>query len=64
MTDHRDQPQELSSSRGNYAVVRVDLVRGRARVLDDADTAHEAAEATRRAATKNADVPILASSAS
>jgi len=59
-----DQPQELSSGRDNYAVVRVSLATGQARVLSDADTAQAAAEATRRAATKNEDVPILASSAS
>jgi len=60
----RNQPREFSSGRKNYAVVRASLATGQARVLDSADTAQEAAEATRRAAAKNDDVPILASSAS
>ncbi|MDX6704630.1 MAG: hypothetical protein QOI48_476 [Solirubrobacteraceae bacterium] len=64
MSDHKDRPQELSSARGNFAVVRIDLVTGQSRVLNDADSAQEAAEATRRAALKNDDVPVFASSAS
>lgn len=59
-----DSPREFSSGRKNYAVVRVSLATGQARVLGRADTAQEATDATRRAATKNKDVPIFASSAS
>src|SRR3712207_1154428 len=44
------QPQEFSTGYGNRMTVAVNLATGQARVLSDAETAREAAEATRRAA--------------
>jgi hypothetical protein len=62
--DRNAQPQEFSTGYGNRMTVSVNLATGKARVLNDAETAREAAEATRRAADKSNEVVVLASSAS
>jgi hypothetical protein len=64
MHGREGQPRELSTARGNFVNVRVSLATGRVEKLDNAEAAREAAEARRRAATKNRDVPIFASSSS
>jgi hypothetical protein len=50
MTERRDQPQVLSTARGNFLAVLVNLVTGQSLVLDDAGAARAAADATGRQA--------------
>jgi hypothetical protein len=57
------QPQELSTARGNFLTVLLNLATGQSRVLDDAETARAAADAARRQATRTGDVLLLSSSA-
>ena len=64
MSEHQGRPQASSMARDNFAVVRINLKTGRVKKLDDAETAREAAEATRRAADKSKSVVVFASRAS
>jgi len=63
MTGHEAQPQELSTARGNFLMVSINLATGKTRVLDDAEAAHAATDATRRRADKHSDLLVLSSSA-
>jgi hypothetical protein len=63
MTRQEAQPQELSTARGNFLTVLANFATGQSRVLDDAETTREAAEATRRQADKSNGLLMLSSSA-
>jgi hypothetical protein len=63
MPEHETQPQEHSTARGNFLTVLINLSTGQSRILDDAETARAAADATRRQADKNSDLLVLTSSA-
>ncbi len=63
MTEYETQPQELSTARGNFLTVLINLATGQSRVLNDAETARAAADATRRQADKSSDLLVLTSSA-
>jgi hypothetical protein len=62
MTSQETQPQELSTGRGNFLTVMLNLATGQARVLNDAETARAAADATRRQADRS-DLLMLSTSA-
>jgi hypothetical protein len=62
MTEHKPQPQELSTGRGNFLTVLVNLATGQNRILDDAETARAAADATRRQADKSSQLRVLTTS--
>jgi hypothetical protein len=64
MAKHDLQPQELSTARGNFLTVLLNLATGQSRVLDDAEAARAAADATRRQANSSSGVQMLSSSAS
>jgi hypothetical protein len=63
MSAPNDQPRELSTARGNFLTVLVNFATGQSRVLDDAETARAAADATRRQAGQCGDVLLLSSRA-
>jgi hypothetical protein len=63
MPEYETQPQELSTTRGNFLTVMIDLSTGQSRILDDAETARAAADATRRQADCKSALLVLASSA-
>ena len=63
MPKYETQPQELSTTRDNFLTVMIDLSTGQSRVLDDAETARAAADATRRQADSKSAPLALASSA-
>jgi hypothetical protein len=56
------QQHELSSARGNFLTVLIDLATGQTRTMDDAEAVREAAEATRRQADKSGGLLLLSSS--
>ena len=62
MTRHETQPQELSTGRGNCLTVLINLAAGQSHVLDDAEAARAAADATRRQANRSSDLLVLSSS--
>ncbi len=55
------QPRELSTARGNFLTVLVNLASGQSRVLDNAEAARAAADATRRMAGSS-ELLVLTSS--
>jgi len=63
MAEHDPHPQELSTASGNFLTVLVNLATGRSRVLDDAEAARAAADATSRQANGSSGVRMLSSSA-
>jgi hypothetical protein len=63
MTQRDPQPQELSTARGNFLTVLVNLATGQSRVLDDAGAARAAADATGRQANGSSGLRMLSSSA-
>jgi hypothetical protein len=63
MSSNEAQPQELSTGRGNFLTVLLNLATGQSRILDDAEAARAAADATRRQANRTGDVLLLSSSA-
>jgi hypothetical protein len=63
MTKPDRQPQELSTARGNFLTVLVNLATGQSRVLDGAEAARAGAEATGRQANRSSGVRMLSSSA-
>jgi len=63
MPKHETQPREFSTARDNFLTVLIDLAAGQSRILDDAEAARAAADATRRQADKNSDLLVLTSSA-
>lgn len=63
MSEYEAQPLELSTARGNFLTVVIDLAKGQSRVLNDSEAARAAADATRRQADRNSDLLILTSSA-
>jgi hypothetical protein len=63
MAKHDPQPQELSTARGNFMTVLLNLATGQSRILDDAEAARAAADATRRQANSSSGVRMLSSSA-
>jgi hypothetical protein len=63
MSDSEIQPQELSTGRGNFMTVLIDLVSGQSHVLSDAEIACAAAEAARRQASRSGDLLMLSSGA-
>lgn len=63
MPEYETQPQELSTSRDNSLTVMINLSTGQSRVLNDAETARAAADATRRQADNQSALFVLASSA-
>ncbi|GEM_PF-2139991 len=64
MTDRDLQPRELSTARGNFLTVLVNLATGQSRVLSDAEAARAAADATGRQANRSSGLRMLSSSAS
>jgi hypothetical protein len=62
MPAYETQPQELSTARDNFLTVMIDLSTGQSRVLDNAETARAAADATRRQADNKSALLVLASS--
>lgn len=64
MAKHDSQPQELSTARGNFLTVLLNLATGQSRVLDGAEAAQAGADATGRQANGNGGVRMLSSSAS
>lgn len=63
MSDPDIQPRELSTGRGNFLSVLLNLATGGVRVLSDAEAEGEAAEATRRATSEGGELRILTTSA-
>jgi hypothetical protein len=63
MTSQEIQPQGLSTGRGNFLAVMLNLATGQTQVLDDAEAARAAAEATRRQASRSSDLLMLSTSA-
>jgi hypothetical protein len=64
MSRDETEPRELTTGRGNFMTVLLNLATGQVRVLDDAEAANAAAEATRRQASTTGEVLLLSSSAS
>jgi hypothetical protein len=46
MAEHDAQPRQLSTARGNFLTVLVNLATGQARTLDDAEAARAGTDAT------------------
>lgn len=63
MTKDEIQPQELSTTRGNFLTVLLNLATGQSRILSDAEAARSAADATRRQANRDNSLRMLSSSA-
>jgi hypothetical protein len=63
MSENETQPRELSTARGNFLTVLIDLARGQSRILNDSEAARAAADATRRQADRDSDLLVLTSSA-
>jgi hypothetical protein len=63
MPEYETQPQELSTSRDNFLTVTINLSTGQSRVLNGAETARAAADATGRQADNKSALLVLASSA-
>lgn len=63
MTRDQTPPQELSTTRGNFLTVLLNLATGQSRILSDAEAARAAADATRRQASRESGLRTLSSSA-
>ncbi|HEV3320604.1 MAG TPA: hypothetical protein VG147_00250 [Solirubrobacteraceae bacterium] len=63
MTKDEIQPQEFSTTRGNFLTVLLNLATGQSRILSDAEAARAAADATRRQANRDSGLRMLSSSA-
>ncbi|MGA2164144.1 MAG: hypothetical protein ABSH36_06715 [Solirubrobacteraceae bacterium] len=63
MTKDQAQPQELSTTRGNFLTVLLNLATGQSRILSDVEAARAAADATRRQANRDSGLRMLSSSA-
>jgi len=64
MAKHDPQPEELSTARGNFLTVLLNLATGQSRILDGAEAARAGADATGRQANRSGGVRMLSSSAS